>query len=330
MKTSKQTNQEQFIELVRGELQAKVTGSEDRNSKNKISQSRIATSVGLDQTTISQFKNGKYPGDNERVAKLIYDFFRRMDAKIESKTAFSAEDIIETKAVTKVVHACQIAHIESRLIVVTGDAGVGKTKGVAKYVAQNTGVIHVPIIPYYSAKNVINKIASNIGVDNTGSIVTVFEAVLSKLEGSSRLLLIDEAELLPYRALELIRRIYDLAGIGVVLVGMPKLIANLQGHKMEYKQLYSRVSMHVTIADLIHDDPKHVEFPSEANGPRDIEKLVRNRLPDSNGLWKSFAKYTLNPRTLDNLIAQSMKVAQHNNVPLDAKVIEKASELIIL
>lgn len=330
MKTTKQSNQEQFVELVRGELKAKVSGSEDRNAKNKISQSRIATAVGLDQTTISQFKNGKYPGDNERVAKLIYDFFRRMDAKMESKASFSADDIIDTKAVQKMVHACQIAHIESRLIVVTGDAGVGKTKGVAKYVSMNTGVIHVPIIPYYSAKNVINKIAANIGVDNTGSVVTVFEAVLEKLKGSSKLLLIDEAELLPYRALELIRRIYDLSGIGVVLVGMPKLIANLQGHKMEYKQLYSRVSMHVTIADLMHDDPKHSGIDPEESGPRDIQKLVQNRLPDSNGLWKHFAKHTLNPRTLDNLIAQSIKVAQHNDMPLDAAVIDRAREAIIL
>lgn len=332
MKSTEQQDQQQFIELVRAMMKQRVTGKDDRNSKNKISSSKLGQAVNYSGAALSLFKTGTYTGDNYAIAKVVFDFFQRLDEKQASQNK-ELNEIVETKAVKKVVQACRISHIESTLIVITGDAGVGKTKGVAKYVAENTGVVHVQIIPYYSAKNVINKIASEVGVDNTGSVIVVFERVLNKLKGSGKLLLIDEAELLPYRALELIRRIYDLAEIGVVLVGMPKLIANLKGYKSEYKQLYSRVSMHVQISDLQHDDPKLAETKEEQErmqkAVRDIEKLVKARLPKSNGIWKEFAKYTLNPRTLDNLIRQSIKVAQHNDAPLNAETIEEAQKLII-
>ena len=43
--------------------------------------------------------------------------------------------------------------------------------------------------------------------------------VVNKLNNSGRLLIIDEAENLPYRALEITRRIHDKTAVGVLLVG---------------------------------------------------------------------------------------------------------------
>ncbi|CRL44634.1 hypothetical protein SGGMMB4_01839 [Sodalis glossinidius str. 'morsitans'] len=53
------------------------------------------------------------------------------------------------------------------------------------------------------------------------------------------LVLVDEAELLPYRALEVLRRIHDSFGVAIVLAGMPRLLLNLKGSRGEYAQLYS-------------------------------------------------------------------------------------------
>ncbi|MEV9348723.1 ATPase, partial [Klebsiella pneumoniae] len=63
--------------------------------------------------------------------------------------------------------------------------------------------------------------------------------------------LIDEAENLPYRALEVIRRIHDKAGVGVVLAGMPRLIINLKGKRGEYAQLYSRVGFALDLQEKL-------------------------------------------------------------------------------
>ena len=54
-------------------------------------------------------------------------------------------------------------------------------------------------------------------------------------------MIIDEAENLPYRALEIARRIHDKTGVGVLLVGRSILLENLKGYNNQYDQLYSRV-----------------------------------------------------------------------------------------
>jgi DNA transposition AAA+ family ATPase len=71
----------------------------------------------------------------------------------------------------------------------------------------------------------------------------MFLDIIDKLKSSGRLNIIDEAEPLPYKSLELLRRIYDKAQVGILLVGMPRLIMNLKGEKRQYAQLYSRVGI---------------------------------------------------------------------------------------
>ena len=55
--------------------------------------------------------------------------------------------------------------------------------------------------------------------------------IIDKLKSSGRLIIVDEAEHLPYTSLELLRRIYDKAEVGILLVGMPRLMKNLKGDK---------------------------------------------------------------------------------------------------
>ncbi|MGL9773084.1 MAG: hypothetical protein ACR5LG_01685 [Sodalis sp. (in: enterobacteria)] len=62
------------------------------------------------------------------------------------------------------------------------------------------------------------------------------------------LVLVDEAELLPYRALEVLRRIHERSGVAIVLAGMSRLLLNLKGSRGEYAQLYSRAGMALALA----------------------------------------------------------------------------------
>ena len=55
------------------------------------------------------------------------------------------------------------------------------------------------------------------------------------------MLLIDEAEHLPLRALEDLRRIYDFSSTPLILAGTEILLKNLVGRNKELRQLYSRI-----------------------------------------------------------------------------------------
>ena len=72
------------------------------------------------------------------------------------------------------------------------------------------------------------------------------------------MIIIDEAEHLPYKALELLRRIHDKAGVGVLLVGLPRLIHKIMEGRGEYQQLYSRIEVYTLLHKLHPSDTKRI------------------------------------------------------------------------
>ncbi len=305
-----------YIEKIRQQLKEVTAGS--RNSKDRISESAIARGIGRSDAAVNLFVNDKYTGKNLLLAQQIEKWMIRQEEKKNVQVIFP--ETIDTFAVSKVNKACRIAHVENKIVVITGQAGVGKTVAVKKYVTENPDVIHVQVIPYYTAKDVMSDIHRAVGYNGEGRLIDMFKIVLKDLKDSNRMILIDEAELLPYRGLEMIRRLYDLSGIGIALVGMPKLITNMRGKGGEYRQLYSRIALHAEIPSLSNYEKADV----------DIETMIKSVLPNSNGTWKKFAEITRNPRTLENLLDQSIRIAERNDCEINDEIIHRAKNLIII
>ncbi|EPT1861800.1 AAA family ATPase, partial [Campylobacter jejuni] len=78
-----------------------------------------------------------------------------------------------------------------------------------------------------------------------GSLDDKIRGIASELARTSKVLIIDESEHLPFRALECLRRIYDFSNTALILVGTRKLKNNLTGigrnDYNEYGQLSSRI-----------------------------------------------------------------------------------------
>ena len=285
------------------------------NTKGRISQSAVARGIGRSATAVSQFLKGEYPGDNLTIAQEIDAWMKRHEERTAHKGIFA--HTIETFAVKKVRQACRIAHIENEMVVITGDAGVGKTKGINAYKEQNPDVLIIAVIPNYTAKTLMRDIHSQIGFNGEGTVIDMFRDVVERLKGSDRLLIIDEAEHLPYKALECLRRLYDLAGIGLALVGMPQLIGNMRGNRGQYRQLYSRVAVHADIPDM-------------RDHPESVEALIKSELPNGNGIWQDFYNETTNGRRLGKLLKLTVELSKKNNSDITAEMIKEAKKLILI
>ena len=126
----------------------------------------------------------------------------------------------------------------------------------------------------YTAKSLLLEIHKRLSLSAKGSVYDLMGEVVNKLNQSGRLLIIDEAENLPYRALEITRRIHDKTGIGILLVGRNILFKNLLGFNDEYEQLFSRVKYHKALDKLLLQDvDKILEFEHAAYLRDKIEKL---------------------------------------------------------
>lgn len=123
-----------------------------------------------------------------------------------------------------------------------------------QYASSYKDVILIEANPGYTTKVLLQELCDRLGVNKRGNIHDLSENCITALHDTGWLVLIDEAELLPYRALEAMRRIHDRAGAGVVLAVMPGLLLKLKGRRGEYARLYSRVGMAI---DLDKEKAKH-------------------------------------------------------------------------
>lgn len=274
--------------------------------------SAVARATGLSNATISTWIRGKYAGDNLKIEEAVVRFLSR--EKERAAKPVDMNQVVEINALKRVEQVCRFAHIEGELCVITGAPGVGKSIAVKHYGKENDDAILIEVHPRYTPKNLIIDIHSECGFKKHSGIHDMMVEITSTLKDSHRLIIIDEAEHLTTDGLELIRRIHDFTGIGVVLSGTQLLIGNLRGNKGEFAQLYNRVAARANIEPMNEDD---------------VELYVHHFLPASNGLWKDFAGKNRNSRVLSKWVKQSMRLAKINNRDVDHDIVEHAYELLI-
>lgn len=290
----------------------------DYQAEHKLSDADVARAIGSSPTTVNLWKHNKYTGDNSRIEKGVKAFLENRTEKdeLEEQTATTKLTFIETSVSKKIFEVAKVCHLEHEMGVAYGIAGLGKTSAVKEYARINPATILIEADLGYSAKVLFQEIARQLSIEPSGSLHSIFEACVSKLKNSDRLIIVDEAEHLPFKALELIRRVYDKAEVGVLLCGMPRLVSNLRGKKGEYAQLYSRVGISACL---------------DALKQQDTEALVRSIIPDANGICKVFHEECCgNTRVLSKLLARSIRVAGLNNIPLNADVIRETSKMLIV
>jgi len=231
-------------------LQERITGG--------VSQSKVAADLGISPALLSQWLKGKYAGDNDKMEKAVAGYLARQNEVEAQEILFYPKGIVETTMTALIRSTAIQAYREGEIAVVYGNAGSGKTSGIKAFAFQNQGTIVVTANVGYTAKVLFQEIADNLDLSAKGSVYDIFTRIKNKLNGVKKTIIIDEAEHLPYRALDLLRSLQDEAKFGLVLVGLPRLLYNLKGNKSEYAQLYSRISVAYKAPEMSKADAEKV------------------------------------------------------------------------
>lgn len=281
-------------------------------NERQLSQAYICRATGLSNTVLSRWLSSAYEGDVNKVNNIIESFIQRESEKFCTKKL----EFMMTSLAKKIFEVARIAHIDSEICICYGQAGLGKTQAVKEYSSLNPDVVLVEADLGYTTKVLFSEIHKKLGLDGYGMIHSLFEEVVSKVKNSGRLIIIDEAEHLPYKALELLRRIHDKGNIGILLVGMPVLVSNLRGKKGQYEQLYSRIGMAARLNNLL---------------PSDTETIVNSLINQDARIWKSFHEASYgNTRILTKLLMRAKRVAEINQVPIDANIVKETAKMLIV
>lgn len=276
-----------------------------------LSQAKAAAQLGYSATAVSQYLKGIYKGDVSGIDKAVNELTARWRSKQKDVTT----DFVPTPTAKCILEICGIAHDMSDIYLVIGEAGLGKTMALKEYAKSKSNVTMMEVDPTFTAKVMLQELCALLGITAAKNSHAMMTAVIDKLKGSDRLLIVDEAELLSYKPLEILRRIHDKTGCAIVLAGMPKLRANLRGARGEYKQLFSRVGLALDIKTRL--PAADINMFCEAALDTDV---FNERLYEvSKG----------NARRLNKLLRGVRRIAVINNTDVNEEIIERFAEMLI-
>ncbi|ECC3818800.1 AAA family ATPase [Salmonella enterica] len=293
-----------------------ITQLKDVMERRGYSQTQVARAIGRSGAVVNQFLQGKYTGDITDIQERITSFINR-ELEKEKNRRIQAH-FVTTEMAAKGLEVLAYAHQECEICVLYGAAGLGKTMLLNEYASRNKDALLIEADPGYTARTILEELCRLLGVKVRGNIHELIDACVRELSGSGRLLMVDEAELLPYRALEILRRLHDKAGIGVVLAGMPRLLINLKGRRGEFAQLYSRVALALNLGDTLSRD--------------DFNQIAVDMMPEAGEDSIGDALYARslgNARRLFKLARGVCRICDISQVPVSVGAIDKFAEMLI-
>ncbi|WP_140921521.1 AAA family ATPase [Limnobaculum xujianqingii] len=280
------------------------------------SQAKVARAISVSGSTLSQYLSGKYPGNITALETEISAFIERCNERDRSHNITIT--FVMTPSAKKGLELIKLAHECKEINVLYGEAGLGKTMILKRYAEENKNtVILIEADPGYTAKVLLGELCRQLNLSVVGNLHDLIEACVGKLNGSDIVLIVDEAELLPFRALEVLRRIYDRSGVGVVLAGMPRLILNLKGKRGELVQLYSRVGFALNLGNSL---------------PRSDVKAISSSVIDELDEETEDAFFTAskgNARRLSKLLRGAVRVCRINDMNINAAAVQQFAQMLI-
>lgn len=218
------------------------------------SQAKAAKAIGYSPGAVSAYLNSKYDSGITEIETKLREFFRIHDERQSQPSRVSASRIEpgiyrETTISEHIYKNIKYCQLEKGILSIVGEAGIGKTMAAAKFVKDNPSTaIYIEVSPITGVLGrFIRHLARELRISDDCNLGSLREEVRSKLVGTNKVLIIDEAQHLRYTALEEIRNwtqpnpITNELGLGIVLMGNPQISLRMKGrYSDKYEQQFSR------------------------------------------------------------------------------------------
>jgi DNA transposition AAA+ family ATPase len=190
--------------------------------------------------------------ENSKCEPMLRAYRRR----VEGPNAGSRSEFVKTTAWNQIRTAIQTAIEENSITLAYGGFGKGKTRCTNEFIFKKlkTPAVHIVCSPNATTRHFLKKIAKQLGFKlGTYTIPDLEEEIIEYLKSHPRVLVIDQANYLPLKALGSIAYIWEMSGAPVTLVGTQTLYENFHDPRLtsdERGQLASRVAMQYPLSGL--------------------------------------------------------------------------------
>lgn len=213
--------------------------------ENQHSLKYLADSISISRSQLSRILAFKYTAPCGDSISKILKFIEREEQRTLSE---KASGFVETSVYRVMTAACRRAHLYRCLSAVSAFVGTGKTLAAREYAANTPGTILIEAIPGMTAGVLLSELVKKTDAIvhksvqfGSGSLPQKMAAIIEALKGTDSLLILDEAETVSPKALEFMRRISDIAGVGLVFCGTERLKSLIGDPHGRFGQINSRV-----------------------------------------------------------------------------------------
>lgn len=203
-----------------------------------MTQAALAKEIGYSGASISTYISDKFENDVEKFEARLINYFEfkqkqeSLEARVSSLCPVDARAYVPLSISENIYQAIEYCRLVGGISVLHGSAGVGKTMAIQKYKRDNLGfVVHFRASERLKTpKQVAAAIADKVGVRNCRNEKEVYARTREVIDGTKKVIIIDEAHRLPQRTLEDLRDYCDVnedtdkPGIGIVLVGNTRVM----------------------------------------------------------------------------------------------------------
>ena len=258
------------------EIDAARRDTRDAIAARGISVAEAARQSGIAQSTLAAWLNGKYAGDNARIAEQARTWLNHAKEQAQHRAATPVlPDFIATPTAETILGTLMFAQTVPDIVLITGGAGIGKTTALEQYRATHPNVWMHTAEPAGASMNAMLE-----GICEAMGIRTITTrrspAILGRAKGSGGLLIVDEAQHLRSEALDQLRTIHDVARIGIAVAGNSEVFARIDGDSRHglFAQFRSRVGMRVARQKPLAGDVEALLDATGVAGPAE-RKLLR-------------------------------------------------------
>ena len=229
------------------------------------SMNAVAKKLGKSQSYLSQYMSGKL--------EVTEDSLRKMDATVANflKREYERRDLDANQYVPlqiseTIQDTLQTSYNAREMGFIYGYPGTGKTMAATEYLKHNPLALLITAYHGIRPKAILVRIARALEVETKGNEENLLHVISRALIKGDRLLIIDEAQFLNTRGMELIRHIYDLTKCSIVYMAQPYKYREMTGIGLEeYGQLTRRIGV-----------TNELPHPSNVKKGSEMDKIYRN------------------------------------------------------
>ncbi len=215
-----------------------------------LSWDKLGGRVGVPGGTLSQWVPNKYAGDNGAIAAKVNKFFLAEDERETlEREAPIVPGFLFTKTARRIHSQLRWAQ-RGKIVLIIGQPGVGKTASLKQYREATPNVIMAALSPMARSPSammieILGAADGRMERKFGASLQSLFHTLADRIADRRALIVLDDAQHASDLALEQLRALHDMTGVGVALAGNPTVLTRIQGvaRQAAFAQLYSRVSL---------------------------------------------------------------------------------------